>query len=75
MNEYDLIVVGAGIARPITSRRIVGKANICYVGVFGLIAAHTWLSLDPNSKVLLLESGPDLGYSPSRHVTHSLNQF
>ncbi|KAL2065744.1 hypothetical protein VTL71DRAFT_3414 [Oculimacula yallundae] len=37
-------------------------------GPFGLIAAHTWLQLNPNDDVVLLEAGPDLGgvWSESR---------
>lgn len=31
-------------------------------GPFGLIAAHTWLELHPSVSVMILESGPDLGY-------------
>ncbi|KAH8667399.1 hypothetical protein BGZ60DRAFT_528702 [Tricladium varicosporioides] len=37
-------------------------------GPFGLIAAHTWLELNPDANVVILEAGPDLGgaWSKSR---------
>ncbi|KAH9205829.1 hypothetical protein DL95DRAFT_528643 [Leptodontidium sp. 2 PMI_412] len=44
--------------------------NLIIVGAgpFGLIAAHTWLKLNPKDNVVVLEAGPDLGgvWSKSR---------
>lgn len=46
--------------------------NLIVVGAgpFGLIAAHTWLELNPNDNVILLESAPDLGGVWSRSRMH-----
>jgi hypothetical protein len=60
MTEYDLVIVGAGIPPSLIQKDSHTKL-IYFIRPFGLIAAHTWLSLCPDSNVLLLESGPDLG--------------
>ncbi|KAH8658614.1 hypothetical protein BGZ60DRAFT_492997 [Tricladium varicosporioides] len=48
----------------------MAPVNLIVIGAgpFGLIAAHTWLELNPNDSVILLESASDLGgvWSKSR---------
>ncbi|KAH9212911.1 hypothetical protein DL95DRAFT_524823 [Leptodontidium sp. 2 PMI_412] len=41
-------------------------------GPFGLVAAHTWLELNPDDNVIILESAPDLGGVWSKSRMHPI---
>jgi len=71
MAQIDLIVVGAGKIQLVFEHRqhLLTRDP----GPFGLISAHTWLELNPNDNVILLEAAPDLGYTSSLINNFQLN--